>query len=101
MTEEGKSSKTNIGDFPSSLENANCAFPTFPPPRLLLSSTPKQHQKPKAERSLPRPSLRSPSGSSFDWKRLLTPDVSFPSSANLKARRRGGQSESLLCDTSP
>jgi hypothetical protein len=44
MTEEGKSPKTNKGDFPSSLENANCAFPTFPPP-LLLSSTQKQHQK--------------------------------------------------------
>ena len=47
MTEEGKSPKTNNGDFPSSLENANCAFPTFPPPRLLLSSTQKHHQKPK------------------------------------------------------
>jgi hypothetical protein len=45
MPEEGKSPKNKIGDFPSSLENANCAFPTFPPPRLLLFFTlQKQHQ---------------------------------------------------------
>ena len=36
MTEEGKSPNTNSGDFPSSLENAKNAFPTFPLPRLLL-----------------------------------------------------------------
>jgi hypothetical protein len=31
MAEEGKSPNTQGGDFPSSLENAKCAFPTFPP----------------------------------------------------------------------
>ena len=71
MTEEGKSPKTNHGDFPSSLENANCAFPTFPPPRLLLSSTPKQHQKPKPKGAFLDHLFAPPSGSSFDWKRLL------------------------------
>jgi hypothetical protein len=43
--EEGKSPNTNRGDFPSSLENANTAFPTFPPPRLLLLSTKKMRTK--------------------------------------------------------
>jgi len=42
MTEEGKSPNGKGGDFPSSLENAKTAFPTFPPPRLLLLSTVKR-----------------------------------------------------------
>jgi len=36
MTDEGKSPKDKTGDFPSSLESAKNALPTFPPPRRLL-----------------------------------------------------------------
>ena len=45
MAEEGKSPNTNGGDFPSPLENAKSAFPTFPPPRRLLLSTKKIQTK--------------------------------------------------------
>jgi len=37
MPEEENPPKTKSGGFPSSLENAKSAFPTFPPLRLLLS----------------------------------------------------------------
>jgi len=37
MPEEENPPKTKSGGFPSSLENAKNAFPTFPPLRLLLS----------------------------------------------------------------
>src|ERR1700694_4131011 len=66
MTEKGKSPKPNLGNFPSSLENAKYAFPTFPRPRL-LNFLLNQNQK---GAFLSHPST-PPSGSSFDWKRLV------------------------------
>src|SRR6516162_9189797 len=81
MTEEGKSPKTNHGGFSFFLGKRKqrvSHIPTAPAAAILYS---KATPKTKAERSLPRPSLRSPSGSSFDWKRLPTEALSKQHSA--------------------
>jgi hypothetical protein len=75
MPEAGKSPPTNTGDFPSSLENANNAFSTFPLPDYCcysLSSESKNktntncNTKTKTRKEHSSAISPGPSGSSFN-----------------------------------